>query len=93
MTGGVLQLTGLFEVHRDTEIAFATTCLFWDCECVEDYIHPANENECPICDSKREDQPPSRVQEVIRYSSRLPRGLVGIVESMQEACGEEPIPF
>ena len=93
MTDNVLQLPGLFETNRDTGSSLATTCLFWDCECAEDYIHPASENQCPVCESKREDQPPSRVEEVIHHSSRLPRGLVGIIESMLEACGEERIPF
>lgn len=44
-----------------------TTPDFWDCECKDDYIHPHSEKKCPKCKARREDQPDSRVNEVICY--------------------------
>ncbi|MEA3339464.1 MAG: hypothetical protein U9R15_05805 [Chloroflexota bacterium] len=37
---------------------------YWDCECVENYIHHSREASCDVCGAWREDQPPSRVIEV-----------------------------
>jgi hypothetical protein len=42
-----------------------TTSEYWDCGCDDDYIHPANHFRCPICGVSREEQPDSKVEEVI----------------------------
>jgi hypothetical protein len=41
-----------------------TTRYFWDCECEHDYIHPKNVLYCHLCDTKVEDAPDSRLDEV-----------------------------
>ena len=38
---------------------------YWDCECIEQYIHPKADYACLRCQSKRDDQPDSRANEVI----------------------------
>lgn len=45
--------------------ALMLTDLFWDCECPENYIHPAFEDECSQCGALQENQPDSRMSEVI----------------------------
>lgn len=47
----------------------ATTPLFWDCECGADFIHPAAQPQCPNCGADRDDQPDSRVPEVLALCS------------------------
>jgi len=37
---------------------------YWDCECVENYIHPKSKPICGRCQAKAEDQPDSRANEV-----------------------------
>ena len=39
---------------------------YWDCECEKDYIHLRLQESCPICKAESEDQPDSRVPEVIK---------------------------
>jgi len=46
------------------EIEIETTPLFWDCECAEDYIHPASQAVCEHCHAQREEQPDARVSEL-----------------------------
>jgi hypothetical protein len=46
---------------------FYTTPLFWDCECMEDYIHPASESRCLRCGAARDESPDSRVREVLNH--------------------------
>ncbi len=84
----MVYLPGLFELNG----SFATTSLFWDCECEENYVHPVTEDKCPGCNARREDQLPSRISEVICQSSRLPRGLIEILESIMDICGQKPPP-
>jgi len=43
-----------------------TTPEYWDCECRNNYIHPATQNECPKCGALRDEQPDSIVAEVIK---------------------------
>jgi aspartyl/asparaginyl beta-hydroxylase (cupin superfamily) len=52
------------------EIMKNTTTIsdYWDCDCKENYIHPASENSCKLCNTFREDQPDSRLVEVINHS-------------------------
>lgn len=38
--------------------------MFWDCECLMNYIHPNIVSKCPICGAKKEDSPNSRANEV-----------------------------
>ena len=42
-----------------------TSDQFWDCECTYNYIHHNSEQLCMICTCAREDQPPSRLREVL----------------------------
>ena len=39
---------------------------YWDCECVHHYIHPNCVYTCELCGSLQDEQPPSRVTEVIQ---------------------------
>ncbi len=39
---------------------------YWDCECEKDFIHLRLQESCPVCKAESEDQPDSRVQEVIK---------------------------
>ena len=41
-----------------------TTDLYWDCECLTDYINPQQLSDCKVCGAERDDQPQSRVNEV-----------------------------
>ena len=43
-----------------------TTEKYWDCECSHNYIHPKSQSVCEICGANSEEQPDSRVDEVIR---------------------------
>jgi len=44
-----------------------TTTKFWDCECIDGYIHPADASICEVCNctSIHDEQPDSRIVEVI----------------------------
>ncbi len=44
-----------------------TTSLFWDCECLYDYIKPSAQNLCTRCQSMKKNQPESRTKEVISF--------------------------
>jgi hypothetical protein len=39
---------------------------YWDCECKYDYIHPITTTHCSKCGCDRCNQPPSRVNEVLK---------------------------
>ena len=41
-----------------------TTPEYWDCECEEEYIHPAGQPCCTKCGAVREDCPDSRLAEI-----------------------------
>lgn len=41
-----------------------TTSEYWDCNCPENYIHPASHTWCHMCEADKEDCPDSRVDEV-----------------------------
>jgi hypothetical protein len=49
----------------DLIVTIKTTEQYWDCECRENFIHPAAVNHCPRCDTYRDEQPDSRVNEVL----------------------------
>ena len=57
------------------------TPLFWDCECEENYIHPASEAFCYVCGAVREESPDSRAIEVLKYADTLPEALTALIES------------
>lgn len=40
---------------------------YWDCECEKDFIHLRSQESCPVCKAEQEDQPDSRVLEVLKY--------------------------
>lgn len=44
------------------------TQAFWDCECDTNYIHPCYIEHCELCSTPKDDQPDSRVKEVIHYN-------------------------
>lgn len=44
-----------------------TTENYWDCECEKDFIHPKSQKECSICGAITEEQPDSRVNEVLAH--------------------------
>lgn len=43
------------------------TSLFWDCECKDNYIHRVTDNVCIRCGAVRDEQPDSRVNEVLAW--------------------------
>jgi hypothetical protein len=53
-------------MNPSSELAIETTPLFWDCECAEEYIHPATQDECEHCHAEKESSPDARVSEVER---------------------------
>lgn len=42
-----------------------TTDKYWDCECIENYIHPKDQKACSRCLTTAENQPDSRISEVL----------------------------
>ena len=42
-----------------------TTPKYWDCECKDMYIRSATQSACGACGAVREEQPDSRVEEVV----------------------------
>ena len=38
---------------------------YWDCECKANYMHPKSEPSCPECNTRAEDQPDSRINELL----------------------------
>jgi hypothetical protein len=42
-----------------------TTEKYWDCECLNDFIHPKSQKKCGKCGVVEEEQPDSRVNEVL----------------------------
>jgi hypothetical protein len=84
-------VTNFIEEHGDIWL----TPLFWDCECEDDYIHPASEPICYRCHFEREESPDARVPEVLKYADLLPKPLVDIVEEAFAVANPEysSIPF
>jgi hypothetical protein len=78
----------LIDPHPDLIAGtFYTTPLFWDCNCEEEYIHPATDEACPACNTRREDAPDARVEEIFRYTYafHLPPVLVNTLAAAAEA--------
>lgn len=42
-----------------------TTEKYWDCECIDNFIHPKSQKECSICGAIAGEQPDSRINEVV----------------------------
>jgi hypothetical protein len=42
-----------------------TTDKFWDCECLTNFIHPKSQKTCFKCCTRADEQPDSRVSEVL----------------------------
>ncbi len=42
-----------------------TTEKYWDCECLKNFIHPKSQCRCDICGTIAEEQPDSRISEVL----------------------------
>ena len=42
-----------------------TTEKYWDCECENNFIHSKTQTQCNICGATAEEQPDSRVNEVL----------------------------
>lgn len=53
----------LFTSHARGEVIL--TDQYWDCECEAGYIHPRTDDACKVCQAQRDDQPDSRVKEVL----------------------------
>jgi hypothetical protein len=48
------------------------TSQYWDCECENNFIHPVECAICPVCNSEKDDQPDSRVNEFFEFGFSLP---------------------
>lgn len=51
-----------------------TTEEYWDCECVDNFIHPKSEPVCVRCGRVAEEQPDSITSEVLAAGLPLARG-------------------
>jgi len=40
---------------------------YWECECADNYIHPATHYSCHACHALRDEQPDARANEVRKY--------------------------
>ena len=75
----VMGIAGLIVEHGET----CTTPLFWACKCEEEYLHPASQEICFACNTRRENAPEADVDQVLlfAYAFHLPIELVRVVES------------
>jgi len=48
-----------------------TTEKYWDCECEHNFIHPKTQSKCGICGALAEEQPDSRINEVLMFGLPL----------------------
>lgn len=48
-----------------------TTPKYWDCECKHNFIHPKRQRWCEICKALAEEQPDSRINEVLMFGFPL----------------------
>lgn len=48
-----------------------TTEKYWDCECEKNFIHPKTQSRCDICGALEEEQPDSRINEVLTFGFPL----------------------
>jgi hypothetical protein len=47
------------------EKGILTTDKYWDCECLENFIHPKSQKTCFKCCTREDEQPDSRISEVL----------------------------
>lgn len=65
---------------------------FWDCECEENFIHYKTITRCGSCCAKKEDQPSSRVNEVLL----MLKGELGkrvVLPGLCPRCGMEDVHY
>lgn len=91
----IVEEDGKYEVlHGSAEMwdfngNLLTTPLFWDCECSSRYLHPITENHCDNCDALRENQPDSRLGEVLNHIQEWELD-AGLVSWLKEGIKENP---
>lgn len=51
------------KILHDQDIV--TTDQYWDCECLKNFIHPKSQKTCFKCCTRADEQPDSRVNEVL----------------------------
>lgn len=87
MTGNT---ASLFTTHARGEIIL--TDQYWDCECQDNYIHPRSVKVCKICQAQQDDQPNSRVTEVLSQGlPLLPDFVLDLLESTFDGKAAEVI--
>jgi hypothetical protein len=60
------------EINRYGEVLIVNE--FWDCNCDNDYIHRKSEVECPVCNATPDEQPDSRLPEIlVEFGDKLDR--------------------
>ncbi len=57
--------------HKQKKNDVETTEKYWDCECKDNFIHPKIQNQCGICGALAEEQPDSRINEVVMFGFPL----------------------
>jgi len=63
-----------------------TTNKYWDCECNKNFIHPKSQKMCYECGAHVEDQPDSRISEVLSEGFHL--GEDSDSDSSSNSCSE-----
>ena len=64
------QYNDVLEIHSDLILNLN----YWDCECINDFIHNNSEKSCVKCHATKEFQPNSRETEVIKLRSVTSKG-------------------
>ena len=59
------------ETNKTKANEIETTEKYWDCECENNFIHPREQIQCNICGATAEEQPDSRVSEVLMFGFPL----------------------
>ena len=63
-----------FQTHGKGTNVFITDAYYWDCECEFDYIHHISDVEnCIECGADPNDQPNSRVLEIVKAFDQFER--------------------
>ena len=65
LMNGVYWPIRLLPAYQDNPAAPALTTKLWDCECQRDFFHFDDEEECDRCGTLRDDQPNSRISELL----------------------------
>jgi hypothetical protein len=56
---------------NETICEVKTTEKYWDCECKDKFIHPKTQSQCNICGALAEEQPDSRINEILMQGLSL----------------------